>query len=148
MHLFVGELAGQRSPARSFSPIVGAEITLGSNASMNLPLNPAWEHALFMVEGSLLLDGQPLSPGALHYLGTGRSVIEMHTKTPARAALIGGAPFGESVLIWWNFVARSAEEIRAAREDWEQHRRFGDVRAYKGERLKAPSFVVRPIANY
>ncbi|MDE2345253.1 MAG: pirin family protein, partial [Gammaproteobacteria bacterium] len=135
VHLFMGELAGQRSPARAFSPIVGAEIALGSNASMNLPLNPAWEHALFIIDGLVLLDGQPLSPGALHYLGTGRSVIEMRTTIPSRAALIGGPPFGEPVLIWWNFVARSADEIQMAREDWEQHRRFGEVRAYKGERL-------------
>lgn len=147
VHLFMGELAGQRSPARAFSPIVGAEIVLGSNASMSLPLNPAWEHALFIVEGSVLLDGQPLSPGALHNLGTGRSVIELRSKTPARVALIGGAPFGESVLIWWNFVARSADEIQAARADWEQHRRFGEVSAYKGQRLKAPSFGERPLAG-
>ncbi len=147
VHLFMGELAGQRSPARAFSPIVGAEIALGSNARMSLPLNPAWEHALFIVEGSVLLDGQPLSTGALHYLGTGRSTIEMRSKVPARAALIGGAPFGESILIWWNFVARNADEIQTARKDWEQHRRFGEVRAYKGERLKAPSFSERPLAG-
>ena len=145
VRLFMGELAGVRSPARAFSPIVGAEVTLGSNAGMNLPLNPAWEHALLIIEGTMLLDGKPLPTGALHYLGTGRSGIEMRCKRPVRAVLIGGAPFGESILIWWNFVARTVEEIRQAREDWEQHLRFGEVLAYRGERLKAPSFSVRPL---
>jgi hypothetical protein len=40
--------------------------------------------------------------------------------------------------MWWNFVARTPEEIAEAREDWESHHRFGDVLAYKGPRLAAP----------
>jgi hypothetical protein len=43
--------------------------------------------------------------------------------------------------MWWNFVARTPEEIRDAREDWERSRRFGNVTAYKGERLQAPELV-------
>ncbi len=146
-HLFVGELAGQRSKARTFSPIVGAELNLGANAQMRLPLNAGWEHALVIIEGEVSFDGQQLAPGALHYLGPLRNGIELLAKHPARAVLIGGAPFGESIILWWNFVARSAEEIQVARDDWEQHRRFGEVQAYKGERLKSPSFSVRPIAS-
>lgn len=146
-HLFVGELAGQRSQARTFSPIVGAELKLAANAIMRLPLNPIWEHALVIIEGEVSLEGQTLSPGALHYLGTQRRGMELSAKDSARAVLIGGAPFGESIIIWWNFVARTAEEIQSARTDWEQHRRFGEVRAYRGERLKAPAFDIRPIAS-
>ena len=55
--------------------------------------------------------------------------------------LIGGLPFPEKVLMWWNFVARTPEEIAGAREDWEQRRRFGDVKAYQGSRLNAPSLI-------
>ena len=147
VQLFVGELAGQHSPAHTFSPIVGAELKLGANAHMRLALDPVWEHALVIIEGELALEGKQLSPGALHYLGAQRSGMELSAKSPARAVLIGGAPFGESIIIWWNFVARTAQEIQAAREDWQQHQRFGEVRAYKGERLKAPTFSVRPIAS-
>jgi quercetin 2,3-dioxygenase len=146
-HVFVGELADQRSPARVFSPSVGAELNLVANANMQLPLNPTWEHALVVIEGELILEGQPLSPGALHYLGAQRSGMQLSTKHAARAVLIGGAPFGESIIIWWNFVARTAEEIQLAREDWERHRRFGEVHAYKGARLRAPAFNTRPIAS-
>ena len=38
-------------------------------------------------------------------------------------------------------MARTPEEIRAARDDWEAHRRFGDVSAYNGPRLAAPELV-------
>jgi len=148
VHLFMGELAGQRSKARAFSPLVGAELKCEANAKMRLQLNSAWEHALVIINGEIWLDGKQLVPGALHYLGTQRSGIELSTKDAARAVLIGGGPFGEPVIIWWNFVARTAEEIQSAREDWEQHRRFGEVKAYKGARLTAPSFIARPIADY
>ncbi len=147
VHLFVGELAGQRSPACTYSPIVGAELNLEAGAGMQLPLNLLWEHALVIIEGEVTLDGKQLMPDALHHIGTQRSSIELSTKNSARVVLIGGVPFGESIIIWWNFVARTAEEIQAAREDWEQHQRFGEVRAYQGDRLKAPSFDIRPIAS-
>ena len=49
--------------------------------------------------------------------------------------------------MWWNFVARTAEEIAAAREDWQEGRRFGEVRGYAGSRLEAPPLVARPVAG-
>ena len=55
--------------------------------------------------------------------------------------MVGGTPFTETVLMWWNFVARTPEEIRAAREDWQAGRRFGDVPRYRGPRLDAPEVV-------
>ena len=55
--------------------------------------------------------------------------------------LLGGAPFTESVLMWWNFVGRSHEEIATFREEWESgSERFGQVKGYRGQvqRLPAP----------
>jgi hypothetical protein len=52
--------------------------------------------------------------------------------------LIGGLPFPETILMWWNFVARTPEEIEHARSDWQSHQRFGEVKAYRGPRLDAP----------
>ena len=40
--------------------------------------------------------------------------------------------------MWWNFVGSTHEEIAAAREDWVLRRRFGEVKAYRGDRLPAP----------
>ena len=64
---------------------------------------------------------------------------------PVRVLLLGGAPFGESILMWWNFVARTTDEITAARDDWQAHRRFGEVERYAGARLEAPPFLARPV---
>ena len=82
----------------------------------------------------------------LNYLGRRRRELVLVTEhEPARVLLLGGAPFGETVLMWWNFVARTTEEIVAAREDWQAGRRFGEVPAYDGPPFAAPPFVARPV---
>ena len=62
--------------------------------------------------------------------------------------LIGGPPFPERILMWWNFVARTPEEIAQFRDHWEQRVRFGDVPSYQGARLAAPELarLARPNA--
>ena len=82
--------------------------------------------------GAFMLDGE--NANTLFYLPPGSSELPVKKQ---RLLLLGGSPFGEPVLMWWNFVARTQEEITQAREDWMQHRRFGDVKAYGGSRLPA-----------
>jgi redox-sensitive bicupin YhaK (pirin superfamily) len=144
--VIIGELGGTGSPAQAFSPIVGAEVTGEAARRLVLPLRREFEHALVLLAGESQLDGQALSLDTLYYLGCGRQVLMLLSgESPLRMLLLGGAPFGETILMWWNFVARSADEIVAAREDWEAGRRFGDVGAYDGPRFLAPPFVARPV---
>ena len=75
----------------------------------------------------------------LYYLGAARSGIDVSSRDGGRLLLVGGPPFPETILMWWNFVARTPEEIADARADWEAHRRFGEVSAYRGPRLPAPA---------
>ena len=137
--VFHGELEGQRSPGRAFSAMVGAELTLEPCGRMDLALDPEFEHALVPLRGEARLEDHRLDPETLYYLGCRRSEIALTAgPEPAVLLLIGGVPFGEETLMWWNFVARQPEEIAAAREDWEAGRRFGEVAAYAGDRLPAP----------
>ena len=144
--LIMGRLDGVRSPALTFSPLVAAEVSVVADNRLALPLNHEYEHALVPLAGTYRLDGQPLSIDTLYYLGCGRRELVLSCEgDPARALLLGGAPFGETILMWWNFVARTTEEMVAAREDWEAGRRFGAVGAYKGQPLHAPPLVDRPV---
>ena len=76
-----------------------------------------------------------------YYLGANRSAVCFTSRSGGRLLPVGGPPFPEKILMWWNFVARTPQEIADARTDWEEHRRFGDVTAYSGPRLTAPSLV-------
>ena len=65
---------------------------------------------------------------------------------PARVLLLGGTPFEEDLVMWWNFVGRSHEDIAEARTDWAAGRRFGPVGGYPGEPLPAPGAADDPAA--
>lgn len=144
VHVFAGEALGARTPAHYYSPIAGLDVTLTDSGTRVLPLNPDFEYALLPVQGECEAEGEVLAPDALHYLGVGRESITLGNKAPARFGLFGGAPFGEKVILWWNFVAHTPEEILRARADWEQERpRFGAVKGYNGPRLDAPPITGR-----
>ncbi len=116
-----------RSPARHDTPLVGIDLDL--HGSTTLPLRADWEYALVVLEGSLAVNGQPLRPGKLGYLGADRDELPIEIREPTRAVLLGGEPFGEPIIMWWNFVARDREEIEKAYRSWraEDVDRFGRV---------------------
>src|SRR5690349_16811929 len=136
--VFAGSMLGCLSAAQHFSPILGLDIALQANARLELPLDPSFEHAVLLLTGDAEIDGQPIDTMNLWYLGMNRLSVEFESSNGSRVLLIGGPPFPEQILMWWNFVARTPEEIAAARSDWQNHRRFGEVTAYRGRRLDAP----------
>jgi quercetin 2,3-dioxygenase len=145
---FAGSLAGATSSAPHFSDLVGAELTIHSNHDLEMDLDPAFEHAVLLVDGDCSLGEEVIEPRRLYYLGTQRRSISFRSRAGGRVLFIGGPPFPETILMWWNFVARTPEEIAQARADWQAGARFGTVRAYSGPRLDAPelSQLARPNA--
>ena len=130
--LLVGDFAGSVSPARRDTEHVGVELTL-PGARATVPLRRDYEYALTVLEGRLAVEGAVAEPGLLAYLGTGRDEVRVETDDAARVLLLGGIPFPERVLMWWNFVARTREEVSEARRQWAAaDDRFGEVRSKLG----------------
>jgi redox-sensitive bicupin YhaK (pirin superfamily) len=144
--VFAGALLDVRLDAPYFSPLVGADLQVHPGAALPVPLDPVFEHAVLVLQGDAALDGQRLAADTMYYLGCARTAMELGSTSGARVLLVGGPPFGETILMWWNFVGRTPEELAEARADWEAGRRFGAVSAYRGARLAAPPLakVVRP----
>ncbi|MGH8894560.1 MAG: pirin family protein [Actinomycetes bacterium] len=137
--VLLGALGDTRSPARAFTPIVGADLSVAGAGE--LPLQEEWEHAVLALADGLVVDREPLAAGSLAYLGCGRDRLEL--SGGSRAMLLGGEPFDEELLMWWNFVGRTHEEIVAAREEWSlavggAATGFGQIAAYDGPALPAP----------
>ena len=141
VRVLIGELAGARSPARTYTPIVGAEIALAAGGRTRLVLEPGFEYAALTVLGTVTVDGVPLAPGPMLYLGCGRDALAVSAEGPGRLLLLGGEPFDERIVMWWNFIGRTHDEIEAFRDDWTAGRRFGEVQ-YEGDRLPAPPMPV------
>ena len=136
--LLVGDWLGAASPATVFSPLLGADLRADNAAATTLPLRPDFEHAVVCLEGGIRIEGEALAPGTLLYLGLGRETLRIECDSAARLLLVGGEPFGEDVLLWWNFVGRSAEDMAQATQDWNHGDRFGEVPGTKLRRLVAP----------
>ncbi len=115
--VMVGSLAGVTSPAVMYSPIMGADIV--SDSDLAVPLAGEFEHALLVLDGALTIDGQDVPPGPLAYLGLGRTELQARALPGTRFLLLGGEPFEEELLMWWNFVGRTHDEVEQARLDWE-----------------------------
>lgn len=145
--VFLGTLAGDTSPVRTFTPLLGAEITLDPGARVTLDVDPGFEHGVLVDSGDILLADTALKPAELGYAPPGRTALTLTNRAPdpARLLLLGGPPFEEEIVMWWNFIGRSHDEIAQAREDWTKGSRFGEVQGYDGAPLPAPELPNTPL---
>ncbi|NHC25154.1 pirin family protein [Nocardioides sp. IC4_145] len=130
--VFLGSLLGVTSPVATHTPLLGAELLLQPGARVELEVDPAHEHGVLVDAGTVALDGeggdqpldqpldQTLGRDELGYVAPGRDrLVLVAGDEPARLLLIGGPPFGEQVVMWWNFLGSTHEEVVAAREAWQ-----------------------------
>ncbi|WP_371501503.1 pirin family protein [Kitasatospora sp. NBC_00374] len=143
--LILGTLDGATSPGTTHSPLVGADLTLRGGAEHRLPLERDFEYAVLAISGSVDVDGVRVEPGSLLYLGCGRDELPLRALTDSSLLLLGGEPFEEEIVMWWNFIGRTGEEIAQARGEWMAGTRFGEVHGYDGARLDAPALPPVPL---
>jgi hypothetical protein len=145
--VLAGTAFGQTAPALIFSPLVGVDLACAEPAETLVPLNPAFEHAVLVLSGAVEVEGETLEPGTLLYLGTARAQLALQSQAAARLLLIGGEPFAEEILLWWNFVARNRDEMVNATDDWNAGRTFGTVSGSPSPPLVAPDLASLPIKS-
>lgn len=136
--VFIGEFAGLSSPAHSYSPLVGVQLDASAPTHIEMPLRPEFEYGVLALDHPLRVDGVSLQPGSMRYLGWGADTLAVEWAEPGPALLIGGEPLAEELVMWWNFVGRTHEDIMAAREEWQTGERFGQVVGDDNSPLPAP----------
>ncbi|MEY5100485.1 MAG: hypothetical protein RJA36_3204 [Pseudomonadota bacterium] len=137
--LLAGHWGSRSAPARLYSDLVGMELLAQQDTTLSLPLNPGHEYGLLPLEGKAGIGPDALAADELAYLSPGRQQLALALAAGSRALLLGGTPFGEDIVMWWNFVGSSRAEVTRARQDWEAgHERFGAVHGHEGASLVAP----------
>lgn len=139
--VFIGRLGGIASPVRTFTPLLGAQLDLPPGAQIELPVERSFEHGVLLDQGTVEACGTGLDVADLWYQAPGNDTVALANRgdRPARLLLLGGVPFPEQLVMWWNFVGRSHDDIVRFRAEWEAHgERFGAVAGYPGARLPAP----------
>jgi redox-sensitive bicupin YhaK (pirin superfamily) len=149
-----GEFQGERSPAAVYTPLVGLEVAFPGPGQVTLPATPGFEYGVISADGPATVSagrapagtggGSPgagqhaqIGVGTLAHLPAGIGSVTLAVPGSGRLFVVGGVPLGEKLVMWWNFVARTHQEIVAARDAWVSGE-FGDVHGYAGDPLPAP----------
>lgn len=136
--VLIGEFLGQRAPTTSFSDMVGAELRLEPGRHI-FPARSDYEYGILLVTGDLANAGEQLPIAGLKYFPPGQQELVLVSETGALAMLVGGVPFGEKILMWWNFIGRTHDDIAKAREQWNaREERFGQFEDNIGGWIPAP----------
>lgn len=159
--VFIGSLLGESSPVATHSPLVGVEILLEAGGTLTLDTDPRFEYGVLLDSGTLELNETNVPGGHLAYVPPGAATMTLRCREEgARLLLIGGEPLGEQIVMWWNFVGRSHEEIVRFRALWQDeidagknlsasavpgrwagspHQRFGPFSPHQPPALPAPA---------
>ncbi|MEU3298949.1 MULTISPECIES: pirin family protein [unclassified Streptomyces] len=147
--VFLGSLAGDTSPVPTFTPLLGAELSIEPDTTVHLTVDEEFEHGVIVDTGDVRINGTPLAAAELGYVASGLRTLSLTNASPqpARVVLLGGPPFQEEIVMWWNFIGRTHQDIVQARDEWQNGSdRFGRVEGYDGDPLPAPTLPNATIA--
>lgn len=137
--VFAGTVLGATAPATMFTDSFGAELVLAPGSQIEVPVRSTDETGLLVVEGEAFVNDIACGTTELAFTEPGATTISVSSNTGARVILLGGSPFTERLVMWWNFVGRSHDEIRDARDQWNRgDSRFGSFVDAIGGRIPAP----------
>ncbi|UXY16041.1 hypothetical protein N8I74_03190 [Chitiniphilus purpureus] len=137
--LLAGSHGGHVAPTRLYSPLLGLDIAADTDTTVTLALDPGFEYGLLPLLGQAALDGDIVKADEFAYLAPGRAQLQLALRAGDRALLLGGRPFAQPVLMWWNFVGFSKAALAKAQRQWEQgDPRFGPVGDGGAARLMPP----------
>ena len=147
--ILVGEFLATASPVHVHSALLGVDIESQQAASSQLKLDPTFEYGFLLLEGSATVNGHELTQDNMIVLDVGVPQVNLSVGSNSRIILVGGEPFESPILLWWNFVGRTQEELAIAREQWvnQDTTRYGQMNNYDGARLIAPTFPDRMRAS-
>jgi redox-sensitive bicupin YhaK (pirin superfamily) len=137
--VLIGEVNGTSSPALGYSPLCGAELRLEPGADIVLSLHETFEYGIFAVAGAVIAESTMVGVDQLLYLGNSRRSLHLRSPYGGQVIMLGGQPFAEDIVMWWNFIGRSHAEIVEFRSAWaERDARFLPIVNRSEKAMEAP----------
>jgi redox-sensitive bicupin YhaK (pirin superfamily) len=115
--VIAGRSFGMTSPVATLWPTLYVHADLKAGATLRIPAEHV-ERAVYVVQGTLGLEGITISAGQMAVLGPVEVPVQAHADT--RLMLLGGERFPTPRYLYWNFVASSQERIERAKERWKR----------------------------
>lgn len=117
LRVVAGEAYGARSPVEAPGGALCLDLALEDGTAFEVP-DAAPERGLVVIDGAVLIDGEPHEAGMLAVLRAGSRPRLQAAGGAARVMLIGGPPLDGPRSMWWNFVASDPALIEDAKRDW------------------------------
>jgi redox-sensitive bicupin YhaK (pirin superfamily) len=115
--VFLGSMLGSESPVETFSPLVGVEMIMDGGTRLTPDTQADFEYGVLVDFGLVHVNGEEVKQHQLAYVAPGDG-LEIEAADLSHLLVIGGRPFGEEIVMWWNFVGRDHDEVVDARADW------------------------------
>ncbi|WP_445114595.1 pirin family protein [Acinetobacter sp. WZC-1] len=139
--VLVGEYLSTRSPVEVHTELLGVDLIAKETTRSQLQLNPEFEYGFIALDGTAMVNGHALNNENMVVFEPGVTQVSIELDKGSRLLMIGGEPFETPILLWWNLIGRTQEELKIANEQWANHDpRFGEITDYDGPRLVAPAF--------
>lgn len=127
VRVIAGEYAGQRGPARTFTPIEVWDITLAAGGGLRTSLAPGHTLGLVVMRGEIRANGSdPVRPAQMLMFGREGTELALQASADACVLLLAGQPIDEPVAAYGPFVMNTREEIGLAVDDFNRGR-FGQL---------------------
>ena len=137
--VILGTFDGARADVDVFSDIAGVQLRIPASGHTTLPLDPSWEYGIHVASGTVRVNDTVVTAGQLLFIPPGQQMCQLIAAQDAVVVLLGGEPFTEPIIMWWNFIGRSDEEIRTMREEWNSRsHRFPSFTDHVGGWIPAP----------
>jgi quercetin 2,3-dioxygenase len=137
--VLIGDVDGATSPSRAYSPLCGADLSLDAGADVVLAVEESFEYGVFVVAGAVVAESTTVGVDQLLYLGANRRNLRIRSQHGGRVIMLGGEPFAEDIVMWWNFIGRSHQKIVEFRSAWEgRDRRFPPIVSRAERVMEAP----------
>lgn len=118
--LLIGDYGREQSAAGFDHPAIGMDMELAAKASVDTKTE--FEYGIAPIDRPIKVEDAIVEPGSIAVVPPGYEQLRLETRGgPGRLMMLGGLPLGEEVKMWWNFVARTEDEITVAWRDWQTH---------------------------
>ena len=117
--MFIGSLLGSTSPVTTYSPLLGAELTLAAGTTLRVPVDPTFELGVLVDHGCGHRRRRARGRARARLPAPWSDPLELTAGEATRLLLLGGPPFGEKIVMWWNYIGRDHDEVVAYRAEWE-----------------------------
>jgi redox-sensitive bicupin YhaK (pirin superfamily) len=116
VRVVVGSLYGERSPVKTTSETMFADVHLAAGST--LPLDPGYEErAIYVLDGKVDISGDTFGADRLLVFKPGDK-ISIRALTDVHLTIFGGATMDGPRHIWWNFVSSRKDRIEQAKAEW------------------------------